>query len=264
MAITSDLASKLNKLIQTKGAIASSIEEMGVPIPTDAPFSEYANLIQQISKGSSSSGIQLGQITEGCSIPIAQLDGFSIFVVAKHNYEPDLNGPGRTLLIKRDPFIMLYWNEDGNALIDYGSCDLDSYLNNEYLTQYFDPSIIEMMGTTKFRYYSQIDNGVSILERSIFIPSVTEFGVARSDGFSEGESLNIGFLKSVALDDKRAGQWTRSQVGRNLRVFIINHTSLTATSATVNTYEYAFLPCFTLPSDFHVYNLESETNPTLT
>lgn len=264
MAITSDLASKLNKLIQTKGAIASSIEEMGVPIPTDAPFSEYANLIQQISKGSSSSSVRLGQIPEGCSIRIAQLDGFSIFVVAKHNYEPDLNGPGRTLLIKRDPFIMLYWNEDGSAHVDYGSCDLDSYLNNEYLTQYFDQSIIEMMGMTKFRYYSQVDNGVLISERSIFIPSITEFGVARSDGLSEGESLNIGFLKSIALDGKRTGQWTRSQTGSNFRVFIINQTSLVGSSATVNTYYYPFLPCFTLPSDFHVYNLESETNPTLT
>ena len=118
----------------------------------------------------------LSQLAEGTLIKILENGSPVEFYLAKHNYEPDLNGQGRELLVRKDcygngPFY------DGYAFADYSASTLDNTLNTSYKNR-FSAFVQGLMGNTSFLYATENHmSPTATLSRSIFTPSATEYGI---------------------------------------------------------------------------------------
>lgn len=131
------------------------------------------------------------------------------FYVSKHDYESDLNGTGRTLVVRKDCYDSRQWNS--SAVNAYASSDIDSWLNSTY-KNLLNADIREAIGTTKFK--STPGNGnttVGTLERAIFLLSAAELNAGLNFAAGEGTALSIaGALKISNMDGRPVDQWTRS------------------------------------------------------
>ena len=131
------------------------------------------------------------------------------YYIGKHGYEPELNGPNRTLLVRKDLHSTLAWNTSGvNA---YADSTVDDWLNGDFYNS-LSANVREMIGATTFRY--TIGNGnftVSTLERAVFQLSVTELGLSHASANTEGTALPIAnTLKVAYLNGSATPQYTRS------------------------------------------------------
>lgn len=153
--------------------------------------------------------VQLSELTEGSIVKINESGSPVDFYVAKHDYESDLNGAGRTLMVRKDCYRNRTW-DNGNVNA-YASSDLDSWFNSTYKNM-LDADIRSLIGTTKIRYTpGNGNNTVGALERSIFALSLTELGESHSYANVEGSALPIASaLKIAYLNGKAKIQWTRS------------------------------------------------------
>lgn len=126
----------------------------------------------------------------------------ALFYVATHDYENDLNGGGRTLVVRKDIYNELAWNSiDVNA---WESCSLRSWLNSTYKAL-LDINIQNLMGATTYRYTPGNGNyTVTTISDAVFMLSVTEFGKLYAYANVEGYALPISDI--LRTDD----QWTRS------------------------------------------------------
>ena len=121
-------------------------------------------------------GTPLSQLAEGTLIKILENGSPVEFYLAKHNYEPDLNGQGRDLLVRKDcygkgPFY------DGYGFYDYSASTLDNTLNTSYKNR-FSAFVQGLTGNTSFLYATGNDRSpTATLSRSIFTPSATEYGI---------------------------------------------------------------------------------------
>lgn len=176
------------------------------------------------------------------------------FYVAKHNYESDLNGAGRTLLVQEDCLTKGDWNtESENA---YADSTVDTWLNGTYKAR-LDSDVQNAIGTTTF-YYTPGDftYSVSTLSRSIFLLSLTELGISATYGNIEGSMLPISTtLQNPYIADVLQTQWTRTPYKNgNTYAFAVKGTH----AGNYNTYEDLYYrPCFTLSGDT---KFDSETN----
>lgn len=135
------------------------------------------------------------------------------FYVAKHDYESNLNGTGRTLLVRKDCYDYRQWNSDYNDYRNmYANSDINSWLNGTYKNM-LDTAVQSAIGTTTFYYtLGNDDDTVSTLSRGIFLLSLNEFGVVSSTlANREGSTLSIASTLRVAYRNEAAvDQWTRS------------------------------------------------------
>ena len=228
-------------------AVAHTVRHMYIGIPT---FSR-----------------RLGDIAEGEEVLINE-DGAPVpFYVACHNYESELNGAGRTLLVRKDCYVKRAWHS--SAVNAYSTSTIDAWLNETYRAL-LDISVQNALGETQFEYTP--GNGtkdLSTLSRAIFLLSLAELGLSVSASYAnvEGEALPIAStIKKATLDGATVAQWTRTpRINGKTNAYGINSAG-SATSMTCNTASYAARPAFTLPEDSDVFlNLVSgeEYNPTL-
>ena len=143
------------------------------------------------------SGIPLSDYEERAIIKLNEGGSPVEFYVAKHDYEPDLNGAGRTLVARTQVLSNIgAWNSSGiNA---YANSTRDKYLNSTYKNT-LDPIIQQEIGETTFYYTpGNNTNNVTTLTRGIFIPSITELGRnATPDSANvEGTALPVANLLS--------------------------------------------------------------------
>lgn len=198
-------------------------------------------------------GKPLSKLDEGTIIKINEGGSPAEFYLAKHNYEPDLNGIGRELVVRKDCVFNLEWNN--NDRNGYATSTLDAYINTKanYLSRYTE-GVITLIGTTKFPYTISANTPtVDILERAVFLLSGTEVGSTRSDIFNvEGSVLPIAStLFSLPGSTTYNIWWLRSpninnyiQAGRIVKP--TSGDSYAEASRVTNT--SAVRPCFTLPS----------------
>ena len=160
-------------------------------INTDGVPSEPARLIAHPTNGT-----PLSQLAEGTYIKLMENNQLHDFIVAKQNYQSDLNGDGYTLLARRGVLPDRY--EFG--ISRYSGYDLSNLhrftLNDTYLSQLSQflqsqiPSI-KIYGT--IHTYEDTGLGhmaVKPMNAKIFISSLTEFGArANSDYGVEGNTL---------------------------------------------------------------------------
>ena len=200
-------------------------------------------------------GNPLSELAEGTLIKIPE-NGIPVeFYLAKHNYESDLNGEGRELMVRKGCFRQVEYSQatgDIN-LNDYMrssfSSTCSSYISN--LSEFVQLKI----ETTKFHYYIieassssygwHYDYTNTIGTAAIFNPSATELGCTSNrsgDGtkLPNYQSLLPNYVTSRTSAPARgqyqwcfdAGEWKMSAVKpRNVP---------------------NFLPCFTLPNDLLV------------
>lgn len=215
----------------------------------------------------------LGNCAEGEIVYLQEKGVWTPFYVAKHDYEPDLNGKGRTLLVRKDAYkesthIDNTWYRDGwssDTDNEYSYSKIDSVLNDSYKKRH--TSVVQSaMGQTKF-YFTQKDpalygydnvDKIGTLSRSVFILSVTEFGFtnASANGLAlvEGSALPIANLIRITnfVNDEGAivtQQWTRTPYLSNAgthNVFTVYGNNCGGLGAEN---QCPRRPAFTLPSD---------------
>ena len=114
----------------------------------------------------------LSDMPEGSSVYIQESGADVEFVVAKHEYEPGLNGPGRTLLIRKEPLAETVWNQ--THVNTYDGSSIDRLLKGDYANRFSD-TVKSAMGLTSF-YYTVGGSTTEIrtLSRNVFLPSIYE------------------------------------------------------------------------------------------
>jgi hypothetical protein len=190
---------------------------------------------------------QLGSKAVGSIIKIKESGSPVEFIVCKHDYESELNGSGRTLVVRKDCYDNRQWHSSNVNV--YATSDIDGWFNSTY-KNLLDADIRGAIGTTKFKYTpGNGNNTVSTLERAIFSLSVTELGKAPSYANKEGTALSIASSLQIAyLNGSAAAQWTRSPF-RNSRDFACHLISDGNVDASYCASSYGSRPAFTLPSD---------------
>lgn len=192
----------------------------------------------------------LSELDEGSVVMINENGSPVPFYLAMHDYESELNGAGRTLLVRKDCYVEMAWHSSNiNA---YGTSNLDAWFNGDYKAM-LDEGVQTAIGETSFRYTA--GNGstlVSVCTRSIFAASLTELGITKTGANVEGTALPIAELLKVAyLNGVAVGQWTRTPYTENATsVFFVQSTGSEA--STNKGKEYGARPWFTLPSTMEV------------
>lgn len=169
------------------------------------------------------------------------------FIVCKHDYESELNGSGRTLVVRKDCYDNRQWHSSNvNA---YATSDIDAWFNSTY-KNLLDADIRGAIGTTKFKYTPGNGNNiVSTLERAIFSLSATELNKSESWFNVEGTALEIASsLKIAYMNGSAVVQWTRSPF-RNSRDYACHLNSDGTVDANYCASSYGSRPAFTLPSN---------------
>lgn len=199
---------------------------------------------------------RLSDFTEGEIVKLNESGVPVEFYVAKHDYESGLNGAGRTLLVRKDCYDKRLLGSN-NA---YASSTTNSFLNGTYKNLH-DAVVQTAMGTTKFYYTPGNGNfTVTTLSRSIFLLSVTEYGMSHSYVKVEGSALPIAStLQKAYLNGVAVTQWTRSPTSADS----YQHAACIYTDGRVGSdwcytnNEYGIRPAFTLPADT---KFDSDTN----
>ncbi len=122
----------------------------------------------------------LSNIPEGKTVLMDEGSNVVEFIVAKHDYESELNGAGRTLLIRKRYPALMSWDSSWSA---YAQSDINTWLNGEYLNT-FSSAQKEAIGSTTFYYtpgftamdFSVGSSKVSTMSKAVFLPSAHEFG----------------------------------------------------------------------------------------
>ena len=192
-------------------------------------------------------GTPLSQLTEGTIIKINENGTPVEFYLAKHSYEPDLNGAGRELLVRKDVYDQRQWNSsNANA---WANCVLRSWLNSNY-KNLFSSAVQALIGTTTY-YYTPGNGSWSVTTRSdaVFSLSGTELNGSHRNCNVEGTALPIWSTLRLAYNSSgdRSFQWTRSPVTSNTSSAWLFDTIPGFGGFGVNT-EIGSRPCFTLPS----------------
>ena len=151
----------------------------------------------------------LGEKATGDIVKLNESGAPVEFYVAKQDYESELNGAGRTLLVRKDVYDQRQWNSSHvNAWAD---STILSWLNSTYKAL-LDADIQEAMGTTTYRYTPGNGNTtVSTRSDAVFLLSLTELGQSDTYANVEGSALPIASTLQIAYQGGSATtQWTRS------------------------------------------------------
>ena len=198
--------------------------------------------------------VDLSTAQEGDIVQLEENGKLADFYVAKLNYESELNGAGRTLLVRKDCYNEHQWNS--SKVNTWATCTILSWLNSSYKSLLGD-DIQAAMGTTYYYFTPGSGESVNTHGSSVFLLSATEFGEKISAVNVEGSALPIasilhetGYLNTIIY------QWTRSI--RGSQVITISENDYNWTTPTV---EFGARPVFTLPSTFTAtYYVDSEGN----
>jgi hypothetical protein len=152
-------------------------------------------------------GPTLSSITPGGILMLNESGNPIPFYIAKHDYEPELNGAGRTLIVRKDCGAEKRINIRNN----YENGDAD-YWNRWIWTKLLDADVIAALGSTKFYYTpGNGNNTVTVLNRTAFQLSAAELGLTASTVNAEGTELPIASMLKIAYTDGSAVfQWTRT------------------------------------------------------
>ena len=158
-------------------------------------------------------GIRLDKFREGASIIEQENGNDTYFIVAKHDYEPELNGSGLTLLVRKSNYERRRWNN--RDLNNYAECELDTWFNNTYYKLLSD-DLKKAIGKTNIQYtvggrsYDDTNQTQTTLQRKVFALSANELGVEHSYANKEGSRLATyeELLSTGSTND--TAQWTRT------------------------------------------------------
>lgn len=197
-------------------------------------------------------GILLSTISEGSLVKLNENGSPVEFYVAKHDYEPSLNGSGRTLLVRKDCYDVRVWDSSKNTSV--GS-DIDLWLNGDYRAL-LDSDVQAAIGETTFYYTvgggtAAAQTKVTTRACSVFLLSLTEYGTSGSYSNVEGSKLSISDLLIEAyVDGELDEHWTRT-VNTNYgdKAYSINPDGTNSRASRSVDDDLGSRPCFTLPAN---------------
>lgn len=205
---------------------------------------------------------QLGQVAVGTLVKLNENGSPVEVIVGRQNYESELNGNGRTLLIRIGSNYTMQWGPSSMSDPLYAASTVDTWLNTAYKAM-LDAPIQEAIATTKFYYTPSGGASRSILERAVFLGSATEFGFSNSpNGYvtfnTEGSPLPENIVDKIQYPPE---SWTRTPTAQ-FRVAISTHGSawVPVLGAKAPDFITHVDPFFTLPSSFYV-NDDGEISP---
>lgn len=192
----------------------------------------------------------LGSMSTGSIIKLNENGEPVEFYVAKHDYESDLNGFGRTLVVRKDVYDTRQWHD--SSVNAYATSSINSWLNGDYKNM-LDADIQSVIGTTTYRYTPGNGNeSVTTRSDAIFLLSMAELGKSNTYANVEGSALPIAsILIEAYLDGSPSSQWTRSPYTRStLRAWLVYFSG--SISNVSCTHSSGVRPIFTLPSSLSV------------
>lgn len=192
--------------------------------------------------------LRLGDMPVGTLVSVNENGSSAAFYLSKHDYEPELNGSGRDLLVRKDCYGTNQWNS--NNINTYDNSQIDISLNNDYKNK-LSLEMQNKIGITMFRYTpGNGNNTISVLNKSIFLLSATELGKNETWFQIEGTALPISSILSIAyLDGEPTMQWTRSPSNAlSVNAIVLFPDGEHANQANcIN--KFGLRPCFTLSAD---------------
>lgn len=199
----------------------------------------------------------IATLDEGSIIKINESGSPAEFYIAKHNYESELNGSGKILVVRKD----CYGTRAFNSRIyteHFPTSDICTWLNETYIGL-LDSGVQEAITTTTFKVWvSGIE--ATTAEKKIFLLSATELSYVYSPSqtklaYVEGTKLDISDLLIPAnLNGEAVRQWTRSNVpGYGDYVCVNNANGAFGRAQNVMT-TIGVRPIFALPETMEVDN----------
>lgn len=183
----------------------------------------------------------LGELAEGTLVKMNENGAPVEFYVAKHDYESELNGAGRTLVVRKDVYDQRQWNSSN--VNTWESYTLREWLNGDY-KGILDIGIQQLIATTTYRYTPGGSNmTVTTRADAVFQLSLTELGPSYTYANVEGSVLPI----ASTLRADTANQWTRSPITSNsIAAMFVNYEG--GFNNNDCTRSNGSRPAFTLPS----------------
>lgn len=238
-------------------------------INMDGVPSEPARLIAHPTNGT-----PLSQLSEGTYIKLMENNQLHDFIVAKQNYQSDLNGDGYTLLVRRGVLPDMY-EYDITHYRGYDASGLHRFtLNDTYfsqLSQFLQSQIPSINIYAVIYTYEDTGLGhlaVKPIQTKIFTPSITEFGsTATGSKFPiEGSKLptasqivkDAGYNNTTITSANQKWVWTRSlpiPTSENTDAYIISiHSDFSGFGINdrVSIEDHWVIPCFVLPNTLRV------------
>lgn len=122
----------------------------------------------------------LSGIAEGETVLMDEGGNVAEFIVAKHDYESELNGAGRTLLVRKHYATIREWDSSWSR---YASSGVNYWLNNDYFNSFTSAQKNAINETTIYytpgfsdSYCNSGSGKVTTMARSVFLLSEHEFG----------------------------------------------------------------------------------------
>ena len=195
-------------------------------------------------------GLRLSNVLPGAILYLNESGSPVQFYIAKHNYEPGLNGAGKTLIVRKDCGEAKRINIRNN----YEGGNADSW-NNMTWPNRLDADVKAALGNTKFYYTpGNGNNTVSVLSRTAFQLSAAELGGTTSFINAEGTELPIASMLKIAYTDGSADyQWTRTpRTDDTKKSMIITPDGYLASIVSNTTGFCRCRPAFTLPGNLSI------------
>lgn len=186
---------------------------------------------------------KLGDIAEGSKVLLNENGTPTEFFVIRHDYQYDLNGRGRTLLmrVKCPNDSTMAWGSGFN----YQASKVDTWLNDTYKYR-LDNSIIVSIGQTTIKTKTSYNSSITQISRSCFLLSSTEYALTTG----EGDQLTEASTKKVTTLDSGSTcyLWTRTPASSSAITTLHYTTGGSWTTKPTETYP-AVRPAFTLPEN---------------
>lgn len=204
----------------------------------------------------------LAELPEGSIIKLNEDDAPVEFYIAKHDYESNLNGAGRTLLVRKDCYASYNLANYSSPSNYFPNTSIYKVLNGTYKVK-LDAAVRIAMGTTSFKtvqtYTTQGSAGVfthgrmTTVSAAVFALSKTEISNILSYNLSEGTQLPISDTLKIALFNGEAVNWiTRTSIEMNSICVITSSGSVSTIYYHQNSDNYYMRPVFTLPETMEV------------
>lgn len=202
----------------------------------------------------------LAELPEGSIIKLNEDDAPVEFYIAEHNYESDLNGAGRTLLVRKDCYAsynLAHYSSPSNYFPDTSVYDV---LNGTYKVK-LDAAVRIAMGTTSFKTVqtfknlttNKISGKMTTVSAAVFTLSKTEINNSLNYNLSEGTQLPISDTLKIALFSGKAVNWiTRSASQLNSIYIVTPSGSVSSVYYHQDSDNYYMRPVFTLPETMEV------------
>ena len=198
-------------------------------------------------------GTPLSELAEGTIIKINENGSPVEFYLAKHNYESELNGIGRDLLVRKD---CAYEGKYDSSYKKYEVSDIRLWFQNTYKIRL---SSILQSGISSTTFVVGYNQSVYTHEDPVFCLSATELGANSYAAFNiEGSLLAIAdTIRLCNYNDNPSIYWTRSPTNIStatdtaIAILASQTNNINATNPGVY-YTHGYRPCFTLPSDVFI------------